>query len=372
MSSELQPLRVHYETAAALPPSGSVALHARRRGDAVVWAPALASLVALAAVLLWFPLLRATQPAAIAYNEGWNTYWQQAVASGHLLYGSPPGWTIENYPPLSFHLIGFLGGLFGDTNMAGRGVSLVSLALVCVLAGGITERFSGSRLAGWYAALCPLVWVGVFSANRIAMNDPQFLGMVFELSGFYVYLRRPTAIPALAGSALLFALAVFTKHNLIAGPIAVAAHMLLTRDWRGFAVWAGAGIVVAAAGLAATMAFDGRFFLEHLLSARAADYATGLDINRGYARLFAPAIVMGGLWSARHLASGPCRLLALAWIAATALGVILVFGHGVDKNILFEAMVFNGIVVAVAVHRIRGEINESFDGSRRPLIVVAG
>jgi hypothetical protein len=44
--------------------------------DSPVWAPALVSLVILAALLLWFPLLRATTPSSIAYNEGWNTYWQ--------------------------------------------------------------------------------------------------------------------------------------------------------------------------------------------------------------------------------------------------------------------------------------------------------
>ncbi len=354
-------MRLQPEPAAAMLSAVAVVPDVRRPGNARAWVPAIALQAILAGVLLWFPLVRAARPAAFAYNEGWNTYWQQAAAAGQLLYGSPPGWTIQNYPPLSFHLIGALGAAFGNTNMAGRGVSLVSLALVCLLTGGIAQRFSGSRWAGWYAGLCPLVWIGVFSANRIAMNDPQFLGMVFELAGFYIYVRRPAATWALTGSAALFALAIFTKHNLIAAPAAVAGQMLLSRDWRGLALWGGTGAALAVAGLAATMAFDGRFFLAHLLSPRAADYVTGLNFNLLYGRLFAPAIVVGVLWSVRHLVPGPERALSLAWIAAALLGAVLLFGHGVDKNILFEALVFDAIVVAAAMRT-------QLDSSDRPAI----
>lgn len=342
----------------------------RRPGNAGVWVPAIATLAILAAVLLWFPLVRAARPADFAYNEGWNTYWQQAAAAGQLLYGSPPGWTIQNYPPLSFHLIGALGAVFGNTNMAGRGVSLLSLALVCLLTGGIAQRFSGSRWAGWYAGLCPLVWIGMFSAHRIAMNDPQFLGMVFELAGFYIYVRRPAATWALTGSAALFALAIFTKHNLIAAPAAVAGQMLLSRDWHGFARWAGTGAALAVAGLAATMAFDGRFFLAHLLSARAADYATGLNYNIAYGLAFAPAIAASFLWSVRHLVPGPKRVLSLAWIAAAVLGAVLIFGHGVDKNILFEALVFDAVVVAVTARTQLESLNRTAT-SAAILVVIA-
>jgi hypothetical protein len=81
-----------------------------------------------------FSLLRATAPSAISYNEGWNTYWRQATAASQRLYDTPPGLTIENYPPLSFHLIGLLGRMTGDTNLAGRAVALLSLGLVCGLA----------------------------------------------------------------------------------------------------------------------------------------------------------------------------------------------------------------------------------------------
>src|SRR6266702_2554146 len=61
--------------------------------------------------LIWFPLRRTFANVEINYNEGWNAYRAAMVASGIPLYGTPPhGFgTGTAYPPLSFHLIGWLG-----------------------------------------------------------------------------------------------------------------------------------------------------------------------------------------------------------------------------------------------------------------------
>ncbi|HEY4173626.1 MAG TPA: hypothetical protein VGM42_11420 [Rhodopila sp.] len=322
--------------------------------DAPIWTPPLVSLAVLAALLLWFPLLRATTPSAIAYNEGWNTYWQQAAADGQQLYGAPPGLTIENYPPLSFHLIGWLGHVTGDTNVAGRVVALLSLGLVCTLAGRITTRISGSRFAGWYAGLYPLVWLGVYAPDRIAMNDPQFLGMVPELLGFSIYARWPRSAPALSGSAVLFALAVFTKQNLIAYPAAVGIDMLLARDWKSLCVWTTIGLVAAGLLFGASIWIDGGFFLDHLLRSRAAAYGTGRNTDLGYFLVSAPAIFVSASWVIGLVDIHRSRLLAAGWAVSTGVGMILAFGHGVAYNILFEAMVLNAILVPTACQELIG------------------
>lgn len=320
----------------------------RRHDNAVVWVPAVILLGVLAVALLWYPLLRAMSPASITDNEGWNVYWQRAASLGEKLYEAPPGLTIANYPPLSFHLIGFLGGLAGDINLVGRAVALVSLGLVCLLTGTIAARFSGSRLAGWYAGLCPLVWLGVFSPIRFAMNDPQWLGMVPEVLGLYVYLRMPSSVSGLCGAAVLFAMAVFTKDNLIAVPVAVGLHMALLHDWRRLGTFACAGVVASGVLLAATVAVDGPFFLDHLLHARAVSYEAAQHTIMTYAIFFPPAILVGAIWCAQHIRTERYQLLALGWVVANTLGIGLSFGHGVANNIMFEALVFDAIVVAVA------------------------
>jgi hypothetical protein len=309
----------------------------RRHDNAVVWVPAVILLGVLAVALLWYPLLRPMSPTSIAYNEGWQT-----------LSEAPSGLTIANYPLLLFHLIGFLGGLAGDISFVGRAVALVSLALVCLLTGMIAARFSGSRLAGWYAGLCPLVWLGVFSPLRFAVNDPQWLGMVPEFLGLYLYLRKPSSVSGLCGAAALCALAVFTNDNLIAVPVAVGLHLVLLRDWRRLGIFAGAGVVASGVLLAATVAVDGPFFPDHVLHARAESYEAAQHTIMTYAMFFPAAILVGGIWCVQHIRTDRYRLLALCWMVANALGVGVSFGHGVANNMMFEALVFDAIVVAVA------------------------
>src|ERR1700716_1241342 len=59
-------------------------------------------------------------------DEGWNAYLQSRAVSGEALYPASDSFLINNYPPLSFYLIGGLGALLGDNIVAGRIVSLAS------------------------------------------------------------------------------------------------------------------------------------------------------------------------------------------------------------------------------------------------------
>ena len=63
-------------------------------------------------------------------NEGWNAYHAQAAMTGGWLYAGPNSFIFDNYPPLSFYLVGVFGKLVGDNVIAGRFVSLLALATV--------------------------------------------------------------------------------------------------------------------------------------------------------------------------------------------------------------------------------------------------
>src|SRR5215472_15267788 len=78
----------------------------------------------LAAVFLHVPL----DP-----NEGWNAYRAAAAMSGAPLYPPADALFFNNYPPLSFYLVGAFGRLVGDNIVAGRIVSLASFASAGVL-----------------------------------------------------------------------------------------------------------------------------------------------------------------------------------------------------------------------------------------------
>jgi hypothetical protein len=66
----------------------------------------------------------------LSYNEGWNAFWADAAMNHRALYGSANPLVANNYPPLSFDLIGAVGRFVGDNVIAGRLVSLISLCLV--------------------------------------------------------------------------------------------------------------------------------------------------------------------------------------------------------------------------------------------------
>ena len=84
------------------------------------------SIAALACLFLVWPVWRASLPLEIWGNEGWNAYHADQAMRGSGLYPPPDGLVANNYPPLSYYLIGWLGKLFGDPLYVGRAVSILS------------------------------------------------------------------------------------------------------------------------------------------------------------------------------------------------------------------------------------------------------
>ena len=101
----------------------SVPLSAPTRApNILIW-----SLAGLAALFLVWPVWRAFLPLEIWGNEGWNAYHADAAMRGAQLYPPPDGLVANNYPPLSFYIIGAIGRLIGDPILAGRLLSLVAV-----------------------------------------------------------------------------------------------------------------------------------------------------------------------------------------------------------------------------------------------------
>ena len=68
--------------------------------------------LALALATVWvrtFPA--AWAPISQVYNEGWNAYHAVAAVTGGVLYPPPETFVFNNYPPLSFYLVGWAGAL---------------------------------------------------------------------------------------------------------------------------------------------------------------------------------------------------------------------------------------------------------------------
>ncbi len=290
-------------------------------------------MVATLLALIWFPIRRTFTNVEINYNEGWNAYRAAMVASGIPLYGAPPhGFgTGTAYPPVSFHLIGWLGTPSTFT-ATGRWVSLISLMVTGVFVLLIVRRAGGSRQTAVFSFL--LYVIGIAS-----------------VAGLYFYFRNPDSNRHLFVSALLFCLAGFTKPNLLAFPVAVAIDLLL-RSRRAFVTWAGAMVVSAGLLMATTLLIDGHYFLVHLMGGggRAYSYWMGWSGYHKYVEKFQTMLVIGAAWSICAFRSR--RVVVSAFVLSHILAFLLAGGSGVDLNIFFNAMTATAIACCIALSDI--------------------
>ncbi len=92
---------------------------------------ALFGLLAASVLTLFLqPLWSITARIPASYDEGWNAYHAAAAIGGGTLYPPRSALISDNYPPLSFYVVGALGHLVGDNIIAGRFIALASLLVV--------------------------------------------------------------------------------------------------------------------------------------------------------------------------------------------------------------------------------------------------
>lgn len=310
-------------------------------------------MIATLLALLWFPLRRTFAKVEVNYNEGWNAYRAAMVASGIPLYGAPPGGfgTATAYPPLSFHLVGLLGTASTFT-LIGRLVSLISLIASGVFVALIVKQGGGSRQTAVFSFLLYEIGIALLKADRIGMYDPQLLGEALSAAGLYFYVRNPDSRRLLFVSALLFCLAGFTKHNLIAFPAAVAIDLLL-RSRKSFITWAGAMLLSASLLMATTIFIDGRYFLLHLMGGgggRAYSYWIAWSQYYHYVEKFQSLLVIATAWSILRFRSR--TVFTVAFVLSHGLAFLLAGGYGVNLNIFFNAFAATVIACGLALSDI--------------------
>jgi len=103
----------------------------------------------LAVVCFAWPVYHAFLNIEIENNEGWNAYFADAVMRKMPLYPSAAQLITNNYPPLSFYIVGLAGQLIRDSVLAGNLVIAVSiglgLAYTQVPLWPLARRFSPAR-----------------------------------------------------------------------------------------------------------------------------------------------------------------------------------------------------------------------------------
>ncbi len=140
-------------------------------------------------------------------NEGWNAYHTAAAMSVGPLYPGAGSFLANNYPPLSFYVVGLFGG---DHIIAGRIISLLAFAAVTASIFAAARTMGTSRRAASFGALWFAAGLLIFT-DYVGIDDPQLLGHAIAMAGFLLLLRGN-----MAGAALAMAVALFVKHNLVA------------------------------------------------------------------------------------------------------------------------------------------------------------
>src|SRR5579862_6718256 len=113
----------------------------------------VATLSLVGAYFLLWPLWRIPFPLEIAPTEGWNAYFADAAGGAAPLYPPPGMLIVNNYPPLSFYLLGYAEKVFGDALYIGRVLSLLATQGTGAFIYRIVRQLDAGRLSGTIAGI---------------------------------------------------------------------------------------------------------------------------------------------------------------------------------------------------------------------------
>jgi hypothetical protein len=319
----------------------------------------LIALALLIVILIWmvYPVLWLFALASRGYNEGWNAFMALRAMGDLPLYPQDQTLHTNNYPPLSFYVVGALGRLVGDNIVAGRIVSLVATVAV---AGeiAVVVRLLGGR---WPAAgFAGMVFVGGLidvASVYIGLNDPQLLGLAVMLAGLIALLSRQGAGGHLIVAAALLVVAGLIKHNLLALPLAITAWLFLT-DRRALRVWllaAGAAFCGALLGL---WLVYGPAVLDNLASARS--YSLGRMMLTGKHALDPLQIPLVGWFVLIMARPGDPANQLVAWYGGCSIVIAVLFagGAGVGHNVFFDLLIASSLASGLLLQQA-GQIARS-------------
>ncbi|HEY2047407.1 MAG TPA: glycosyltransferase family 39 protein [Candidatus Udaeobacter sp.] len=221
-------------------------------------------------VAIWsfaWTVYRAFLNIEIEPNEGWNAYFADAAMGKMPLYPSPDQLITNNYPPLSFYIVGLIGRFIGDPVLAGRLLSLVAVIAIAMAIALSVRRLGGSGVAARISGAFFVATMSRFFMPYVGMNEPQLLGDAIMAFGFLGFLIARSNDRGYVGPVLVMALAGFVKHNIIAMPVTVFLWLALFRRREAVKCFCVAAIAIMI-GTAICYALFGENFFLNILSPR--------------------------------------------------------------------------------------------------------
>jgi len=286
-------------------------------------------------------VFRAFLNVEIEPNEGWNAYFADAAMGKMPLYPSTHQLITNNYPPLSFYIVGLVGRFIGDPVLAGRLLSLVAVVAIATAIALSVKRLGGSGVAARISGAFFVATMSRFFMPYVGMNEPQLLAEAIMAFGFLGFLIARSNDRGYVGPVLVMALAGFVKHNIIAMPVTVFIWLALYRRREAVKCFCVAAIAIMAGTAICYALFGGNFFLN-ILSPRHYSLKRALRIF-GELEWVSVGLVacLYNAWACRR--DGNVQLCSC--LIAIALGSYFLQrgGAGVDMNAQFD------LVIAVAM-----------------------
>ena len=311
----------------------------------------ITAIVALATRIFLVPFR-----ASLNYNEGWNAFHAvHAYSSVVPLYPSLDASISNNYPPLSFYIVGGIGRIFGDNIITGRMISLLSLLVIAICIGWIVMSRSSHFVAGILAGLVFLATFTLCYYNYVAMNDPQLFAHAIQIIAL-VWLFRSNNLRSLVGISILIAVSILIKHNLLALPTAIAVWLLFYKRRAGY-VFVAITIGVIIASFTLFYLIYGSDFLIGILNApRTYSFREGCSKIEGWLVPQSGSILIGLFVMVTHWREHKIQCTGLFAMFALLLGVAISGGAGVNYNAVFD--------VTIALSLLSGFAIASFDDER--------
>lgn len=301
--------------------------------------------------LLYFawPLWRAQWPIEIDQNEAWNAWWAAAVRDRQPLYPASNALVANNYPPLSFLLIGGLARLGADPLFTGRILSLLATLAASAGVGACASALGASRIAATLAVLWFLATMARFYDSYVGMNDPHLVGLALMIAALAWLLHAERRGKAIWPAFVLMVVAGFYKHSLLATPVAAFLWLALV-DRRAALRGALAGALAAILAVAVALAVFGHAFLEQMTAPRVESLGRMLG-SLGRLQWIVPGLVIAGIYAWLDRKSERGQFVALFLVIALAVHAWQQTGGGVADNSQFELMAAIAIGIALAFDR---------------------
>lgn len=318
------------------------------------WTVLFVLLLLGAVVGLVQPLLELPERIGRNNNEGWNAHHATRALEGDDLYPPSDALITNNYPPLSFYVVGGLGRGLDDNVRAGRILALVSLLTVAAMTGTIARFLSGSGLVGATATLLCLATIGGHFQNYVALDDPQMFGHALQYLGLGALLRGRGDRRGIVACAVLVVLGGLVKHILVAIPLGVTLWLWMERR-KEFRLWAVSCLVLGSIAGGILYAVYGSSVFESVLG-NERTYGIHL-LTQALERWILPlAPLLVGAAGVLAVRRGPrIRLVAIIGAFSLCLGMLSSLAEGVNYNAIFDALFVAVILAPVVAHRLSEE-----------------